>query len=300
MPQAAELYLVDASVYVFRAYFSMPNEMTDRDGNATNAVYGFTGFLCSLLEQARPTYLGIAFDESLESSFRNEIEPSYKANRDPAPLELKRQFAHCRAIAETMGIECFSDDRFEADDLIGTLASLPEMSDLNHVIVSSDKDLAQLLRSQDQMWDFARNIRMDHAGVKEKFGVSPEQIADYLALTGDAVDNIKGIPGIGPKAATAVLNHFGTLDEALARSPEFAFLSYRGAKSIAAKLKTHADDARLARRLTGIACDVPLPSPLPTLTRKAIDLNGIYDLLDYLNFGSGLRQRIARLSDTQG
>ncbi|MFK7957272.1 MAG: 5'-3' exonuclease H3TH domain-containing protein [Lysobacterales bacterium] len=297
MSPAAELHLVDASVYVFRAYFSVPNEMTDRDGNATNAVYGFTGFLCSLLEQARPKYLGIAFDESLESSFRNDIDPSYKANRDPAPLELKRQFAHCRAVAEAMGIECFSDDRFEADDLIGTLARLPKMAPLNHVIVSSDKDLAQLLRPQDHMWDFARNIRMDYSGVKDKFGVTPEQIADYLALTGDAVDNIKGIPGIGPKAATAVLNHFGTLEEALERSPEFAFLSHRGAKSIATKLKNHAEEARLARRLTDIACDAPLPSPPPELTRKAIDASAVHDLLDYLNFGTGLRQRIARLGD---
>lgn len=296
MPNPAELYLVDASVYVFRAYFGMSNDMTDSDGNASNAVYGFTGFLCSLLEQARPAQLAVAFDESLESSFRNDIEPSYKANREPAPLELKRQFAHCRAVAEAMGIECFSDERYEADDLIGTLARRPESAHLNHVIVSSDKDLTQLLRPTDQLWDFARNIRTDYHGVKAKFGVTPEQIADYLALTGDAVDNIKGIAGIGPKAASAILNHFETLEAALQRAPEFAFLSFRGAKSIAAKLKAHSNDARLARKLTVIACDAPLPQPVPELTLKPADMGAVNDLLDYLNFGPGLRQRIARLA----
>ncbi|MEM9182165.1 MAG: 5'-3' exonuclease H3TH domain-containing protein [Pseudomonadota bacterium] len=292
----SELFLVDASVYVFRAYFGMSHEMTDSEGNPSNAVYGFTGFLCSLLEQANPSHIAIAFDESLETSFRNDIDPQYKANRDPAPLELKRQFAHCRAVAEAMGMECFSDDRFEADDLIGTLTRLPEMAEHHHVIVTSDKDLAQLLRPQDQLWDFARNLRTSYEGVKEKFGVMPEQIADYLALTGDSVDNIKGVPGIGPKAASALLSHFGTLDEALERASEVEFLSVRGAKSLSAKLKTYAEDARLARRLTGIHCEAPIPSPTPSLTLGSVDMGAVNDLFDYLNFGGTLRQRVGNLA----
>lgn len=292
----SELYLVDASVYVFRAYFGLTSNLSDSDGNPTNAVYGFTGFLCSLLEQSKATHIAVAFDESLETSFRNDIDPSYKANRDPAPLELKRQFAHCRAVTEALGIECFSDERFEADDLIGTLSRLPAVTHLNHTIVTSDKDLAQLLRPQDQLWDFARNIRTSYDGVKEKFGVTPEQIPDYLALTGDSVDNIKGVPGIGPKAASALLGHFETLDNMLERSAEAAFLSIRGAKSLAAKLKTHVEEARLARQLTGICCEAPLPQPVPELTRKSIDMAAMDDLFDYLNFGSTLRQRISRLA----
>jgi len=120
--QHPDLYLIDASVYVFRAYYSIPDDFYDQDNNPVNAVYGFAGFLCTLLQNQAPSHIGIAFDEALESSFRNEIYPDYKANRDPAPVELKRQFLHCRALAEALGIDCFSDSRYEADDLVGTLA----------------------------------------------------------------------------------------------------------------------------------------------------------------------------------
>ncbi|MEM9529537.1 MAG: 5'-3' exonuclease H3TH domain-containing protein [Pseudomonadota bacterium] len=291
-----DLYLIDASVYVFRAYFSIDPALNDGDGNPTNAVYGFTGFLLALLEQTRASHVAVAFDESLDSSFRNDIDPSYKANRETAPVELKRQFAHCRAIAEALGIECFSDDRFEADDLIGTLARLPNLASCRHHVVSSDKDLTQLLRPGDCLWDFARNRRTDYAEVKQRFGVTPEQIADFLALTGDAVDNISGVPGIGPKSAAALLEHFGTLEELLGRADEVTYLSLRGAKSLAGKLKRHADDARLARRLTGICCDVPLPPPPPSLKRQAVDEQAIDDLFNYLKFGRLLRERVAQLS----
>jgi len=121
MPLPA-VYLVDASVYIFRAWFSMPDEFVNREGEPTNAVYGFAGFLCSLLEQTGAEHVAITFDESLTSSYRNEIYPEYKANREPAPIELKRQFGWARAIAESMGLQCYGDDRYEADDLIGTLA----------------------------------------------------------------------------------------------------------------------------------------------------------------------------------
>lgn len=176
------------------------------------------------------------------------------------------------------------------------MTRLPEMADHRHIIVTSDKDLAQLLRPQDELWDFARNVRTDYGGVQDRFGVTPEQIADYLALTGDSVDNIKGVPGIGPKAASALLSHFGSLEAALERAAEVEFLSLRGAKSLAAKLKNHADDARLARQLTGIHCQAPLPPPLPSLERKPADMDAVADLFDYLNFGNTLRQRVSRLT----
>ncbi len=291
-----DLYLVDASVYVFRSYFAVSPELADADGNPTNAVYGFSGFLCTLLEQLSPTHIAIAFDESLEQSFRNDIYPEYKAHREPAPLDLKRQFAHCRAVAEALGIECFSDDRYEADDLIGTLASAKRKRGFRVHILSSDKDLAQLITAGDTWWDFSRNRRLDAAAIEQKFGVRPDQFADYLALTGDPVDNIPGVPGIGPKSAAGLIRHFDSLDAIIERVEEIPFLSsLRGAKSLAKRIARHADDARLSRRLTAIATDAPLPQPEPTLQWRSPDLAALDELFDYLNFGRLLRRRVRDL-----
>ena len=136
------VYLVDASVYIFRAWFSMPDDFVNSRGEPTNAVYGFSGFLCNLLEQTGAEHVAVAFDESLSKSYRNEIYPEYKANRDPAPEELKRQFSWARAVAEAMGLQCYADDRYEADDLIGTLAEYWRARGHPICVVTSDKDLS--------------------------------------------------------------------------------------------------------------------------------------------------------------
>jgi DNA polymerase-1 len=285
------VYLVDASIYIFRAWFSISDEFTNTAGEPTNAVYGFTGFLCSLLEQTAAQHIGVAFDESLTTSYRNEIYPEYKANRDPAPVELKRQFKWARDMAESMGLSCFGDDRYEADDLIGTLAEF--WRDRGHpvCIISSDKDLAQLITKQDTWWDFSRNQKLSHAKIKDKFGVFPEQIADYLALTGDSVDNIPGVPGIGPKSAAALLSHFTDLDAIWERVDEVQHLSLRGAKSLHKKLVDHKDAAELARSLTIIETRVPSALANPDLTRSELDEARINRLFDDMSFGGMLRRR---------
>lgn len=288
---APPVYLVDASIYLFRAWHSMPDAFLNAQGQPTNAVYGFTGFLCSLVEQARPEHVGVAFDVSLTTSYRNEIYPAYKANRDPAPEELKRQFAWARSMAEAMGFKCYGDERFEADDLIGTLASYWRERGHSIHIVSGDKDLTQLLDDGDTWWDFARNTRLGPEGVFEKFGVRPTQIADYLALTGDAVDNIPGVPGVGPKTASALLSHFGTLDAVFQRIEEIQHLSFRGARTLAPKLAEHRSAAELARKLTGIECAVPSALAEPDLQRRALDEARLNRLFDTLSFGGMLRQR---------
>ena len=289
-PQAP-VYLVDASIYLFRAWHSMPDAFLNDQGQPTNAVYGFTGTVCSLLEQARPSHVGIAFDISLNTSFRNDIYADYKANRDPAPEELKRQFAWARQVAEALGLKCYGDERFEADDLIGTLAVY--WRDRGHPvrIVTGDKDLAQLLAAGDQWWDFARNTKLGPGDVQAKFGVRPDQIADYLALTGDSVDNIPGVPGVGPKTASALLAHFGTLDAIFDRLEEIQYLSFRGAKTLAPKLTAHRETAELARRLTGIALAVPSALEDPDLQRQALDEARLNRVFDELSFGGMLRQR---------
>ena len=285
------VYLVDASIYIFRSWFSISDEFSNQAGEPTNAVYGFTGFLCSLLEQTQAQHIGVAFDESLTTSYRNEIYPEYKANRDPAPIELKRQFRWARDMAESMGLSCFADDRYEADDLIGTLAAYWRERGHPVCIITSDKDLAQLITNQDTWWDFSRNQKLSRAKIKDKFGVFPEQIADYLALTGDSVDNIPGVPGVGPKSAAALLNHFDDLDAIWDRIDEVPHLSVRGAKSLHKKLIEHRGAAELARRLTIIETAVQSALDNPDLTRSELDEARINRLFDDMAFGGMLRRR---------
>jgi 5'-3' exonuclease len=285
------VYLVDASVYIFRAWFSMPDDFVNAAGQPTNAVYGFSGFLCSLLEQTSAEHVAIAFDESLTTSYRNEIYPEYKANRDPAPEELKRQFGWARAVAEAMGLRCYADGRYEADDLIGTLAEYWRARGHPICVVTSDKDLAQVIGEADHWWDFSRNQKLDARQLTEKFGVEPRQMADFLALTGDSVDNIPGVPGIGPKSAAALLAQFGDLDSLYERLDEVPALPIRGAKSIHRKLADHRGAAELARRLTLIETAVESALAAPDLLRTEVDMARLNRLFDDLAFGGMLRQR---------
>ena len=215
------LYLVDASLYVFRAWHSMPADaFRDADGWPTNAVHGFARFLLELLERERPRHIAVAFDEALDACFRNALYPAYKANRDPAPEELRRQFAHCKALCLALGLVVLAHAEYEADDLIGSAARAGRAHGHRAVIVSADKDLSQLLAVDDEQWDFARGLRWGLAGVRARHGVDAHQIADYLALAGDPVDNIPGVPGIGKKTAAVLLAHFGSLDALLERVDE--------------------------------------------------------------------------------
>jgi 5'-3' exonuclease len=172
-------YLIDASVYVFRAHYSMPDDMVDDDGNPINALYGYCRFLGNFMEQVNPEYVAVLFDESLSKSFRTEIYPEYKANRDPAPPELKRQFAQCRRFTRALGLMECASPKYEADDLIGTLVTEGREKGRPSTIVSRDKDLTQLVSK----------------------------------VAGDSVDNIPGVPGVGKKTATALLQHFGSLEK---------------------------------------------------------------------------------------
>jgi 8-oxo-dGTP pyrophosphatase MutT (NUDIX family) len=158
------LYLVDASLYVFRAWHSMPDEFQDADGWPTNAVHGFARFLLELLERERPRHIVVAFDEALDSCFRNAIYPAYKANRDPAPEALKRQFAHCKALCAALGLVVLAHSDYEADDLIGSAAHVARAHGHRSVIVSADKDMSQLLGEFDEQWDFAKGQRWGSAG----------------------------------------------------------------------------------------------------------------------------------------
>ena len=288
--------LIDASVYVFRAYYSMPPDLTDGDGNPVHAVYGFARFLCDLIEKARPEYLAVAFDASLTSSFRNRIYPAYKANREPAPPDLLLQFERCRSFCAHLGVAWFDSNEFEADDIIGTLALRMRGEGLRATIVSRDKDLAQLIGPGDVYWNYSDNERFHHGDIAARFGVSPERYADYLALTGDAVDNIAGVPGVGPKTAGALLQHFASLEDLYARLDVVRDLPLRGAGKLPEKLAAHREAAFLARELTRIRCDMPLAVTRADLQRRAPDLAAIEVFCSANGFGPLLQRQAARLA----
>lgn len=290
------LYAIDASYYVFRAWFSMPDDMRDHEGNAVNALYGFTRFLGDFLEHTRPEYVAVAFDTALASCFRNEIYPDYKANRDPAPEELRQQFDRCRQVTRALGCREFASERFEADDIIGTLVSRVREQGMRSTILSKDKDLLQLLDAGDSMWDFTGGKRTHYKDVAGRFGVTPEQMVDYLALAGDSVDNIPGVPGVGPKTAAALLDHFGDMDTLFERLEEVAAVNVRGAAKLGAKLDAHREHAIISRKLTRIARDVPIESEPERLKRQAPDMDGLNELFDMADFGSSLRRQADRIA----
>jgi DNA polymerase-1 len=260
------VYYIDASYFIFRAYHSMPPDMVDGDGNATHALYGFARFLSDLLERVRPERIGVAFDLSLrsETSFRNNIYPAYKANRDAPPADLERQFALCREFCRHMGLAEFASAEYEADDIIGTLAARSRAAGLCNVLVTRDKDLSQLIRDGDVFWDYSGNSRYHYHDIGPRFGATPELIADFLALTGDSVDNIPGVPGVGKKTA--------------------------------ARLLEHKEAAYLARRLTGIVCDIPLEATLDDLKPRPPDGAGLDSFFDTHGFGNILRQQARRIA----
>lgn len=287
------VYLVDASPYVFRAFFALPDSITGPDGEPVNAVYGFASFLLKLMEQESPTHLGVAFDGSLTTSFRNELYPEYKAQRDPPPPELEAQLDACRETADALGTATFIDDRYEADDILGALWRRARREGFRVVVVTSDKDLAQLVDEDTELLDFARDTRYDVAAVEEKFGVRPAQIPDYLGLAGDSVDNIPGIAGVGPKTAQALLARFDSLEDALDRLDDVAELSVRGAGSLARKLDEQRDTALLSKRLATVALDAPYDVSPSELIWDGAHRDRVDAVFDRLGFGT-IRERIPR------
>ncbi|MGH8125011.1 MAG: 5'-3' exonuclease, partial [Rhodanobacteraceae bacterium] len=247
------------------------------------------------VERTHATHAVAAFDIALTSSFRNAIYPAYKANREPAPAELKRQFGYCRELAAAFGFSVLADAAYEADDLIGSVQAAMRGSGFRAVIVSADKDFGQLLDHATEQWDYARGQRWGAAGVPARLGVEARQVVDYLALTGDATDNIPGVRGIGAKGAAALLAHFGDLETLLQRVDEVPFLRLRGAASLAAKLRAHGDDARLSQRLARIALDAPVPTHPDGLLRRPADAALLEALCERLKIGPLTRTRARQL-----
>lgn len=291
------VYLIDASIYIFRAWFSVPDSMRGEDGSPVNAVYGFARFLTEFVERSSASYVAVAFDESLTSSFRNEIYPAYKMNRELPAQELKNQFQLCRRVAQAAGLFCVGHDRYEADDLIATLSHSMREQGYRNAIVSGDKDLAQCLRGNDFWWDFARNQQLDSAKVVDKFGVPPEAIQDYLGLCGDAVDNIPGVPGVGPKTASALLQEYDSMETLYDNLHHVSKLTIRGAKTLSAKLSEHEELARLSKLLATVAYDAPIETAADQLRRRAAEVSALQEISQIIGGrGDGLFKRLVQSS----
>jgi DNA polymerase-1 len=285
-------HLVDASPYIFRAHFSLPGSIKTPDGRPAAASYGFTSFLLKLIADEKPTHLGVAFDRHLSSSFRNEFFPAYKAQRVKPPAEIEDQIDVCLEIAAALGAATFIDDRYEADDLIGTICSQLEAAGHGAVIVTSDKDLAQLVTERSSLLDFAKGIRYTPETVREKFGVRPDQMTDFLGLAGDAVDNIPGVKGIGAASAAELLARFGHLEDLYARLEELPWLPVRGAKSLHAKLAAARDIALLSKRLATVERAVPgVGGTLRSLEYRGADPMRVDELFKRLGFNK-IRERV--------
>ena len=274
------LHLVDASPYIFRAFFSLPSSLTDPEGRPINAVRGFVDMLARFIREERPEHLLVAFDGSLTTSFRNDVYPEYKANRDLPDEDLVAQLDRCQEVAAAMGAFCCIDDRYEADDLVATAKARfsPEVEET--VVVTADKDLAQLVDERTWFLDFARGTRLGPADVVERFGVRPEQIREFLGLAGDSVDNIPGVRGVGPKTAVALLQEFADLDELYGDLDRVAGLTIRGARTLGKKLAEHREAAFLSRDLATCATDAPLDATLDRLAYRGADPGTLGPLLD--------------------
>ena len=274
------LYLVDGSGYIFRAYHQLP-PLTNRHGQPVGAVYGYTTMLWKLAEELGqaegPTHLAVILDKG-SHTFRNDMYDQYKANRPPAPEDLVPQFPMIRDATRAFSLPCIEEEGFEADDIIASYTKAAVAAGWHVTIVSSDKDLMQLIQPGVDMYDTMKNERRGPDYVMGKFGVQPDQLGDVLALMGDSVDNVPGVPGIGPKTAAKLITEYGGLEAALEAAP-----SMKKSK-MQENLIAHADMARLSRKLVALDDAMDLPEPLDDLTLKGIPKEPLQTFLEHHGF----------------
>ena len=285
---ANHLYLVDGSSYIFRAYHRLP-PLTNRHGQPAGAVYGYTTMLWKLADGLTkadgPTHMAVILDAS-EHTHRNVMYDQYKAHRPPPPEDLVPQFPLIRVATRAFSIPCIEEEGLEADDIIACYVTAAKAAGWRVTIVSSDKDLMQLIDEDAgiDMLDTMNDRRIGRAEVLEKFGVPPEKVGDVLALMGDSVDNVPGVPGVGPKTASQLIQTYGDLETVLASTEEIS------KPKLKQSLVDHADAARLSRELVRLVCDAPLPEPLESLALKGIPKEPLEEFLADQGFKSLLNR----------
>ncbi|MCF8707341.1 DNA polymerase I [Rhizorhapis sp. SPR117] len=282
MIEQKHLYLVDGSGYIFRAYHRLP-PLTNIHGQPVGAVYGYTTMLWKLadaLDKAEgPTHMAVVLDKGSQT-FRNDMYDQYKAHRPPAPEDLVPQFPMIRDATRAFSLPCIEEAGFEADDIIASYTKAALAAGWHVTIVSSDKDLMQLIQPGVDMLDTMKNVRNGPEIVLEKFGVSPEKLGDVLALMGDSADNVPGVPGIGPKTASKLIAEYGDLESVLAAAPQMK------KSKMQENLIQHAAMARLSRQLVELHSEVPLPEPLEDLALDGIPVGPLKAFLEHHGFNS--------------
>jgi DNA polymerase-1 len=283
------LYLIDASSYVYRAFFALP-PLTNASGLPTNAVYGFTTMLLKLLREAKPEYIGVVFDAP-GRTFRDALFERYKANRRATPDELAAQFPLVLEVVAAFALRSLVIPGVEADDVIATVAERATAQSTEVVVVTSDKDLMQIVSDHVQLWDTMHDRRWDRQAVRQRLGVEPEQVVEAMGLMGDPIDNIPGIRGIGEKTAAALITRFGTIEQLLGRLDELAATKdIRGAKKLAALVAAHADLARLSRDLATVRRHVPIECPLEEFRYHTPDPAALRPVFTRLGFQKLVRE----------
>src|SRR6056300_1731144 len=284
MSNQKHLFLIDGSGYIFRAYYALPPLTRKSDGLPVGAVSGFCNMLYSFLEKARagnsmdtPSHLAVIFD-SARKSFRNDIYKDYKGNRSDAPDDLVPQFDYIRKAVKAFNLPSIELLNYEADDLIATYKSEAKKKKIKLTIVSSDKDLMQLVDSETFMLDTMKDRHIGINEVKEKFGVLPDKVIDVQSLAGDSVDNIPGVPGIGIKTAAELINQFGSLDKLLEKAETIKQPKRRQA------LLENKDKALISRKLVTLKNDVPVKETIDDFVLKSLDKEKIFNFLDEMEF----------------
>jgi DNA polymerase-1 len=291
--KGCHLHLIDGSAFIFRAYHALPPLTRKSDGLPIGAVSGFCNMLYRYVEANTgpdaPTHVAVVFDKG-SHTFRNDLYDLYKANREAMPEDLRPQIPLTREATEAFNIACKEMEGFEADDIIATLSCQARDAGGRVTIISSDKDLMQLVGDGVEMLDAMKNLRIDREGVFEKFGVYPERVVDVQALAGDSVDNVPGAPGIGVKTAALLINEFGDLDTLLARAEEIKQPKRRQT------LLEKAEQIRLSRRLVQLDCDTPLDFTLDDLEVREPEAETLLGFLTKMEF----RTLTKRISDAMG
>jgi len=278
------LVLVDGSSYLYRAFYAMPS-LSNSKGMPTGAAYGITNMLRRLLADYDPSHLAVIFDAK-GKTFRDELYSEYKAHRPPMPDEMRQQLDAIRSLVNALGMPLLEVPGVEADDVIGTLAQQGEKSGFGVTISTGDKDMAQLVNKSVTMVNTMDGSRLDPTGVEDKFGVSPNQMIDYLTLVGDTVDNVPGVPKVGPKTAVKWLKEYGSLDGIIAQADKI------GGK-VGENLRDCLDRLPLSRQLVTIKCDVALDVGPDDLARAAPDKSRLRDLFSELEFKTWLGEILA-------
>lgn len=272
-----QLYLLDGSSYIYRAYYGI-RDLATTGGMPTNAVYGFTKMLLGLLQENTPEYLAVVFDRPREETFRREIYPEYKANRDAMPEDLVPQIPYIKKVLQALTIRALEAPGFEADDVIATLARRYAAEGIQVTVVTGDKDLMQIVSERIRLLDTMKDTCSGPQDVLHRFGVPPELVPDVLGLAGDTSDNIPGVPGIGEKTAAKLVQQFGSLEGVL------RWKDLVNGRKRRENLQIYKDQALLSKTLATVRYDVPLEVPLDDLLRQRPNLSDLIPLLRELEF----------------